>query len=88
MGTELAMARVLCQKNRPLKDQRSSAPKASLTSETGGGRGVQHKVERIESPLKMIKLVKMMPVYSNRLNQAWTFLGVSQAQFGKKHTII
>lgn len=78
----------MCQKDRPLKDQRSSAPEASLTSETGGGRGVQHKVERIESHLKMIKLVKMMPAYSNRLNQAWTFLGVSQTQFGKKRTII
>lgn len=87
LGTEQATARVLCQ-NRPRKDQRSSAPKTSLTSETGGGGGVQHKVERIESRLKMIKLVKMMPVYSNRLNQSWTFLGVSQTQFGKKRTII
>lgn len=53
LGTELAKASVSCQKNRPLKDQHSSAPKTSLTSETGGEGGVQHKVERVESRLKI-----------------------------------
>lgn len=59
---ELAMASISFQQNRPLNNQNSSAPKASLTSEIVGGGGVQYKVERRESCLKVIKIVKMMPV--------------------------
>lgn len=59
-GSELAKARVSCQQNRPLKGQHSCALKASMTSQTVGGGGVQHNMERRGSFLKMIKIVKMM----------------------------